>query len=52
MDFEPKTFDPENIRAKDLPAACWYLMTRTFPASVAVLALWWALTAGLFILGQ
>ena len=52
MDFEPKGFDPEDIRPRDVPAACWHIVSRVFPAALITLALGWALIAGIFILGQ
>lgn len=52
MDFEPKGFNPEDIRPRDLPAACWHLATRVAPVSLLLLAAWWVVTAGALLLGQ
>jgi hypothetical protein len=45
-------FDPENLRVEDVPAACWYVITRVAPPALALGAMWWGVTAGAFILGQ
>ena len=48
---DPETFDPENIRAQDVPAACWYVLTELVPPALLLLAAWWGVTAAFFLLG-